>query len=275
MARRRKQRNPLLMRILGVSIAAHLIALPILAHFGAFKKVQQDLMKVTLMKLPPPKPATPPPPKQKAVKKAKKAASHAKKAARSAHNHAVHQKPNPFQPKVIAGKGTGSGGGGGATVDNSGSGVAGKLPVAPPTQPAKPVAPIKQVTPTPPAPKPAPPVKKPPVQIAQAPKSPVAPLLPPTPVVVPAQPAMSASSEPQPEIPDDLRIEALDKTCIVEVQVDSQGVPKSDSILQSSGISRLDRRALEAARKWKFTPGTVNGIPTASVVRLHIQFEVN
>ncbi len=275
MARRRRQRNPLLMRILGISIAAHVIALPILAHFGAFKNVQRDLIKVSFMKLPPPpKPATPPPPKQKTVKKTKKSVTHPKKAASTVHNPVAHQKPNPFQPKVIAGKGTGSGGSG-ATVDNSGSGVAGQLPVAPPAKPKETPKPVKPITPAVPAPKPAPVTKKQPVQIAQAPKAPIAPIPVPPPVIVPAQPAVDASREPQPDIPDDLRMEALNKTCIVEVQVNAQGVATSEAILQSSGIGRLDRRALQAASKWTFTPGTVNGVPTASVVRLHIEFEVN
>ncbi len=275
MARRRRQRNPLLARILVVSIAAHVIALPILAHFGAFKKVQQDLIKVSFMKLPPPpKPAAPPPPKQKVAKKAKKAASHAKKAASAVHSHVTHQKPNPFQPKVIAGKGNGSGGSG-ATVDNSGNGIAGQVPVAPPSKPVKPVAPVKSPAPVAPVSKPAPPAKKAPVQIAQAPKAPLAPIPAPPPVIVAAQPAIDASREPQPEIPDDLRMEALNKTCVVEVQVNAQGKATGEAILQSSGIGRLDRRALQAASKWTFTPGTVNGVPTASVVRLHIEFEVN
>jgi len=39
--RRRKQGNPLLLRIFGIAVLIHVIAIPILAKFGAFKKVQK------------------------------------------------------------------------------------------------------------------------------------------------------------------------------------------------------------------------------------------
>src|SRR5579859_1971669 len=52
--RRRRQRNPLMMRIIVISIIAHIVLLPILAHFGAFKKIQQSYVELTAVKLAPP-----------------------------------------------------------------------------------------------------------------------------------------------------------------------------------------------------------------------------
>ena len=69
--RRRKQRNPLLMRIIVITIVAHLVALPVLAHFGAFKKIQQQFIvgEVKMVTLPPP-PTVKPEEKKQAKAKA-------------------------------------------------------------------------------------------------------------------------------------------------------------------------------------------------------------
>ncbi len=277
MSRRRRQRNPLLMRILVVSVAAHIIILPILAHFGAFKHVQQELVKVDLIKLPSrPKPP-PPPPKKQAKPKAKakpRNTAHAVHHAAPVHAQAHHS--NFTQPKVIAGSGTGAGGGG-ATVDNSGTGAAGQLPTkiaqkpAPIKQAAPPVKTISKPAPQKTAPPPAP-MKRRHVQIAAAPPTVPAPHIP---VVLAAKPALPAASEPQPDIPDSLRFEAMNSTCVVEVTIDAGGMPADAHILQSSGSSRLDKRAEEAVLKWKFLPATSDGQPIVSQVRVHIHFEVN
>ncbi len=269
MSRRRRQRNPLIMRILGITVLAHIIILPILAHFGAFKGIKHDLTRVSLMSLPPPAQKAPPPPKKKVVKKAKKKPVSHKSVGKHVTAHHFQQK-NLTQPKVVAGKGSGNGG----SITNNGTAAAGQVPtqVAPKT-----IAPVTKAAGPPPVvqQKPPPPVvvpKKQQQQIAQVPTAPVVPLAP---VIVAAVPALALSAEPQPEIPRDLRDEAFDKTCIVEVNVSSDGTPTDAVILQSCGIDRLDRRAVEAAKKWKFIPATSNGTPIASIVRLHIAFEVN
>src|SRR5438270_884304 len=68
--RRRHQKNPMLMRIIGISILFHIIALPILAHFGALKKIQAQFMGPQIVFVPPP----PPPETEK--HEAKKAVKH-------------------------------------------------------------------------------------------------------------------------------------------------------------------------------------------------------
>ena len=278
MSRRRRQRNPLLMRILVVSVVAHIIILPILAHFGAFKHVQQELIKVDLIKLPSrPKPP-PPPPKKRAKPKAKaKPHSAAHAAHHIAHAHTQVHHSNFTQPKVIAGSGAGAGGNGGATVDNSGTGAAGQLPTKIAQKPAASVQPAPAVKPVPQpviqkTPPPHVPVKRKPVRVAVAPPTLPAPHIA---VVLAAKLALPATSEPQPSIPDDLRFEAMNSTCVVTVTVDASGKPTEAHILQSSGNSRLDRRATEAVLKWKFLPATSDGQPIVSQVRVHIQFEVN
>src|SRR5579862_2828410 len=97
--RRRRQRNPLLMRIIVISIIVHIIALPILAHFGAFKKIQQHFVEVTAVRLPPP-PAEPDkkaPETKKKTPKPRAIAHQPKKGASStshAHSSARHSTVN-------------------------------------------------------------------------------------------------------------------------------------------------------------------------------------
>src|SRR5579862_5379564 len=66
---RRRQRSPLLGRIILISLAAHVVALPILAHYGAFDKMRKSFGTATVVMLAPQE-ARPKPPAQ--AKKAKK-----------------------------------------------------------------------------------------------------------------------------------------------------------------------------------------------------------
>src|SRR5436309_3112713 len=99
--RRRRQRNPLLARIIFISIIVHVIALPILAHFGAFKKLQQQLMVSNVIVVPPPPPEEKKPEAKKAKTEHKQAAAGKKSISSASHAH-----PQPHQnlnmPKVLA-----------------------------------------------------------------------------------------------------------------------------------------------------------------------------
>lgn len=278
--RRRRQRNPLLMRIVVISIAAHLIALPVLAHFGAFKRIQQHFVEITAIKLPPP-----PPPERSEVKKQEKPkpqriAQKAKaKAGGESHRHIGPSHPSAPTPHIATAAG-GAGGGQGDFTAPEGSGKAGELPkVDSGPKPQPPAAP----KPTPPPTEPPHIEKAKPTEIARAPEpkpEPVKPMPAPAPkphlpVFTEAEPAVPTDQEPKPEIPDDLRQEALDKTFTAEVTVSPDGTPTEVKVSQSTGNDELDRIALETAKKWKFKPGTRDGEPVESVVRLHIEFQVS
>src|SRR5579872_1256944 len=73
MSRRRRQRNPLLIRIVLISLAAHVVALPILAHFGVFDKGKKGFGTANVVMLELEKKTVKPPP---AVKKEKKPETH-------------------------------------------------------------------------------------------------------------------------------------------------------------------------------------------------------
>lgn len=276
--RRRRNRNPLLMRIIGISILVHIIALPVLAHFGAFKKIEKQFLETRMVVLPPPPLPEKEKPEVKKTQQAKKSAPSAKKSASSApHTPHTAQKSNLSQPKVVADARGGAGGDdSGPTVDANGSGKAGEIPTtkaAPKPQPeanANPEPAKKEATtprPAEPKPEPAPMPKPAPVPEPKKPE----PEPKKEPVFVEATPTLS----PQPTIPDDLRADALDKTFVAEFVVSPEGVPSDIKVAQSTGNDELDRLALDTARQWRFKPATRDGQPIESRIRLHIEFQVN
>lgn len=266
MAGRRRQKNPLLMRIFVISVLLHVIALPILAYYGAFKKIQAAMNGPQVI-------VVPPPPKEKeqaAVKKQQKVAQHNQAKGKSAAKAHSAAKSNLNQPKVVAAKGPETSGGGEPTVDSNGAGKAGIVPTVksggtgqgantnpkPDTKSAP--------TPTTPTPKPDPkpqPEPKAETKVAAKLKEPVFT-------------SVEATYSPQPAIPDDLRNDVLTASMIAEFAVQSDGTPGEIKVVKSTGNKELDDIALETARKWRFKPATRDGQATEGRVRLHIDFEV-
>lgn len=269
MARRRKKKgSSLLTRILVVSIAAHIVILPIAAHFGAFKNIRKGfgdshiVMLTNTVKDEPDKP--------KAKEKAKKVEDH-KKATSSSKASGKESKSNLPQPKVVtSGPATGTGGEGAGPTAESGSGTAGKVPDAGKAAPTNPKT--EETEP-----------KKPPViETTLETKKPDPPkkdpVIPETtkPVEPKAKKIVEAivAEAPEPEIPDELRTEPLDKALVVEAQIDTGGHPTSVTIASSTGIRELDRIGLDTAKKYRFKPATIDGIATEQRVRFRIIFKV-
>lgn len=272
------------MRIFVISILAHIVLLPILAHYGAFKKIQQHFVELQAVRLPPP--PAPEKAKQETKKQPKvpvKAAQKARRGPTASHTRQAAQKSNFTQPKVVASSGGPGGGEGGPTVNNDlANGKAGEVPkdettTKPPTvkqpepMPEKQSEPLKTTEPSKEIARIEQPVVKTPVVKAPEPKAPE----PKAPVFTEAAPAMPLDQEPKPAIPDDLRADALDKTCVVRFTVSPDGTAAKVEIAQSSGSDELDRAALDAARQWKFKPATRDGEPVESQVNLHIEFQVS
>jgi protein TonB len=269
--RRRRQKNPLLMRIIVVSVAVHIVALPILAHFGAFKKIQEHFVEAKIVVLPPP---DRPKLQQEKIKQVKKPPVVAHTAHAGSHAHG--SKPNPNQVHIAIAKGGGAEDGGpGAqqgeaqagviptdTGTKSGSGtgapvVADTTPKEKANTPTAPTAPVVVQHET--VAKPIPPV--------------IAPVAPHVPMFTEAAPI--EGHQPQPTIPDDFRSDALDTTVVVDVTVGPDGTPTAATIAQSTGKRDLDRLAVDAAKQWRFKPATRDGEPVESRVRLHIEFQVS
>ena len=164
-------------------------------------------------------------------------------------------------------------------------------PPAPPTPPAPPPpkpAPPKP-SPTPPKPRVAKPTPAPepmPVAIAEptpAPAAPVgvvepqpaakpveapvaaapAPAAPPAPAIV--QPSSDAShlNNPKPVYPAVSKRLGEQGKIVLRVLIGADGIPQKVEIKQSSGFERLDRQAVDTVSRWRFVPGTRNGVPEA------------
>ncbi len=270
--RRRKQKNPLLMRIVLVSVLVHIIALPILAKFGAFKKIQKQFLETKMVVLPAPTP------EKKEPEAKKKAAAKPAQAAKKSSSSAAHQasrKSNLNMPKVVASAATNGSGDGSdsATVDANGSGKAGVIPTlkseakTETKQAAVPVVKANDTPKTETAVKQVPNVTPPKVETS----TPVNVAPPRESVFVGA----SAISSPQPSIPDDLRSDAFDKDFKAELVVSPEGVPTQIKITKSTGNGQLDRIAVETAKQWRFKPATRDGQPAEDRIILHIEFQVN
>lgn len=248
---RRRKKNTLLPKMVGLGVLINAILLPILAHFGAFKAIQgQHLTPVKLVDLPPPKRSVP----KKPVVKKRVAQAKPRPAARIAAHVAAARvsRPNPNQPKVVASAGTGAGTA--ATVDNSGTATPGQLPAPAATKAETPPAPVPTPAPVVPAP------------IAPKPETPPAPA-PTPPQIVEAE----AIEQPRPLVPDDLSMDDIhgDFVAVFTVKSDGQATAK---MAQSTGSRRLDALALDAANRWKFRPARVGGRPVDSFRRLRVQF---
>ncbi|KPC49391.1 energy transducer TonB [Amantichitinum ursilacus] len=154
----------------------------------------------------------------------------------------------------------------------------------PPPQPAprpvvkhqpvpKPIAPIPVAKPNEVATEPQQPKAEP--TAAPAPVAPPAPPRPaePAPVTQPRVEA-SASGNRQPVYPAISRKLAEEGVVMLEVYVRVDGLVGDIRVKQSSGYSRLDNAALDAVRKWKFTPAKQGGQPIAMWYGLPVRFSL-
>jgi len=261
--RRRRQKNNLLPKMLGLAVLINAILLPILAQFGVFKSIggDQRLTPIEIVKAPPPEKRPAPP------KKTKKQAAKPRPAGHKAAPRAVTARRAPAGPppvKVVAAAGDvgASGGGGDAGITTSDSGASTPAPPAPNPGGAGP---------TPPTPIPAPP---PPVPATPPPPAAPAPKLPPPAPHIPTLTAAEPLTQPRPAIPDDLRDADLNAAFegLFTVRTDGTATVK---MVSSTGNSSLDGLALDAARRWTFRPATRDGQPVESFLRLRIEFEVS
>lgn len=269
--RRRRRKNPLLTRILLISVGIHIIALPILAHFGTFREIQRRYFDTQMVVMAPSKI---PVPEEHAKPKVvvKQQGSRSNKAS-AGQKHAAPQQRLSNLPSVVASQGPGEAGG--PTVDQGSGGTAGQVPTAGGNGGsgggagdghAAAVKPPQVTTPT----------------LEKAPEKPVVtdhpkiatptptPVVKHAPVYADAQPTFS----PQPTIPDDLRYDAVDKTTVLEFVVGPDGSPTSVKVAASCGIEALDKAAVESAKQWKFKPATRDGEPISRSVRLKVEFKV-
>jgi protein TonB len=100
---------------------------------------------------------------------------------------------------------------------------------------------------------------------AKAPKAAV-------PALVEARP--SARGNRPPYYPEVARRNGWTGLCMVRVAVTAQGRAGSVSLARSSGHGILDQAALNAVRKWKFSPRMVRGNAVACAVEVPVNFSL-
>jgi len=258
--RRRRQKNNLLPKMIGLAVLINAILLPILAQFGVFKSIGhgQRLTPIELVKAPPPEKRPAPP------KKAKRQVAKAKPPGRKAAPRTVTARralsgPPPVKVVAAAGGAGANGGGGDAGITTSDSGT-GTTPLpTPPTNTGAPPLPVPAPVPPTPVPVPAP--------VQAVPKPPPAPHIP---LLTAAAPV----AQPRPAIPDDLRDADLNAEFegLFTVRADGTATVK---MVSSTGNPALDGLALDAAKRWTFRPATRDGQPVESYLRLRVEFDVS
>ena len=59
----------------------------------------------------------------------------------------------------------------------------------------------------------------------------------------------------------------------MRAQIGIDGVPSSVEVAGTSGSRHLDRAAVDAVKRWRFSPATSNGQPVTGTVMVPISFE--
>lgn len=105
----------------------------------------------------------------------------------------------------------------------------------------------------------------------------------PSPLLAPApsttRPVASADpvpvSSPSPRYPQEALRRNESGKVMVRVEVGPDGVPTATSIVESSQSRALDKAALDAVKRWRFRPATVDGQPTVGRVVVPIEFNLD
>ena len=128
---------------------------------------------------------------------------------------------------------------------------------------------------------PAPPARtdEPPPAAIESPARPAPPPSRPVPppATVPAAPRAGSIapvpiSQPAPRYPPAALRQGIGGRVDVRVDIGPDGVPTSVSLVSGSGSRELDRAALDAVRRWRFRPATIDGLPSVGSVTVPIQF---
>jgi len=81
-------------------------------------------------------------------------------------------------------------------------------------------------------------------------------------------------SRPDPVHPRELLRRRIEASVRLKVRVGISGKVTNIQIAQSSGYEAMDKSAVEAVRRWEFTPGRRHGQPAAMTVIVPIEFRI-
>jgi TonB family protein len=85
--------------------------------------------------------------------------------------------------------------------------------------------------------------------------------------------APRAIYDPEPEYSDEARRVKHQGVVILTVIVDQEGRPREVRLARSLGMG-LDEKAIDAVKKWRFSPGLKNGTPVAVQVNVEVNFRL-
>ncbi len=85
--------------------------------------------------------------------------------------------------------------------------------------------------------------------------------------------APRAVYDPEPEYSEEARKIKQQGIVVLSLVVDEQGRPRDIHVARSLGMG-LDEKAIEAVKKWKFVPGTKDGVAVAVQVNLEVSFRL-
>ena len=120
---------------------------------------------------------------------------------------------------------------------------------------------------TPPAPAPVAPV-----QPSVGPGEPVRPEPVSRAVASETPPQRITELSPAPQYPTSALRARESGSVLLDVMIDAQGLPIRVDVARRSGSRALDRAAVQAVEKWRFTPATMNGQPVPGQVQIPIDF---
>jgi len=83
-----------------------------------------------------------------------------------------------------------------------------------------------------------------------------------------------AISKVDPTYPEVARKARISGIVIVECVIDKNGIVQNVQVLKALPFG-LDQAAVEAVKKWKFRPGTLNGQPVDVIFNLTVNFKLN
>ena len=92
--------------------------------------------------------------------------------------------------------------------------------------------------------------------------------------VVRVEPSLIASSRQPPVYPRASRRTGEAGTVVLRITIAANGAVAATAVVVSSGFERLDAAAQKAVQQWRFTPGTVDGVPTSMPLQVPIRFEL-
>jgi protein TonB len=107
------------------------------------------------------------------------------------------------------------------------------------------------------------------------------PPLPPAPPAPPQQTTQLGSVDPSsramnpPQYPPSAVRSGIEGTVVLVISIDAKGNVLDVEVEKSSRNRDLDRAAITAARKWRFSPQIENGVAVPSRVRVPVDFNLS